>query len=62
VGSNPDCGDHIYALFIWIKSMEVIIEWKLTWHCYICWNPAKKRVDFEFRWLIKSSFIKERIK
>jgi hypothetical protein len=33
------------------------IEWKLTWHCCICWNPAKGRVDFEDGWLIKSSFI-----
>ncbi len=33
------------------------IEWKLTWHCCICGNPAKGRVDFEDGWLIKSSFI-----
>jgi len=33
------------------------IEWKLTWHCCICCNPAKGRVDFEDGWLIKSSFI-----
>jgi hypothetical protein len=33
------------------------IEWKLTWHCCICCNPAKGRVDFEDGWLIKPSFI-----
>jgi hypothetical protein len=36
---------------------EAKIEWKLTWHCCICCNPAKGRVDFEDGWLIKSSFI-----
>ena len=30
--------------------------WKLTWHCCVCWNPVKGRVDFEDGWL--SSFIK----
>jgi hypothetical protein len=34
--------------------MEAKIEWKLTWHCCICCNPAKGRVDFECGWLIKS--------
>jgi hypothetical protein len=29
------------------------IEWKLTWHCCICCNPAKGRVDFEDGWLLK---------
>jgi len=33
------------------------IKWKLTWHCCICCNPAKGRVEFEDGWLIKSSFI-----
>jgi hypothetical protein len=33
------------------------LGWKLTWHCCICCNPAKERVDFEDGWLIKSSFI-----
>jgi hypothetical protein len=33
------------------------IEWKLPWHCCICCNPAKGRVDFEDGLLIKSSFI-----
>ena len=42
------------APFIWIKSLE---QWKLTWHCCICCNPAKGRVDFEDGWLIKPSFI-----
>jgi hypothetical protein len=37
--------------------MEVKIKWKLTWHCCICCNPAKGRVEFEDGWLIKSSFI-----
>jgi hypothetical protein len=37
--------------------MEAKIEWKLTWHCCICCNPANRRVDFEDSWLIKSSFI-----
>ncbi len=32
------------------------IEWKLTWHCCKCCNPAKGKVDFEDSWLIKSSF------
>jgi len=30
---------------------------KLTWHCCICCNPAKGRMDFEDGWLIKSSYI-----
>ncbi len=33
------------------------IKWKLTWHCCICCNPAKGRVEFEDGWLIKSSFL-----
>jgi hypothetical protein len=33
------------------------MEWKLTYHCCICCDPAKGRVDFEDGWLIKSSFI-----
>ena len=36
------------------------IEWKLTWHCCICCNPAKGRVEFVDGWHIKkkkSSFI-----
>jgi hypothetical protein len=45
------------APFIWIKSLEQKLKWKLTWHCCICCNPAKGRVDFEDGWLIKSSFI-----
>jgi hypothetical protein len=43
--------------------MEAKIEWKLAWHCCICCNPAKGRVDFEDSWLIKFSFItKDEIK
>jgi hypothetical protein len=38
------------------QSIEAKIEWKLTWHCFICCNPSKRRVDFEDGWLIKSSF------
>jgi hypothetical protein len=45
------------ALFIWMQKPGAKIEWKLTWHCCICCNPAKGRVDFEDGWLIKSSFI-----
>jgi hypothetical protein len=37
--------------------MEAIIEWKSTWHCCICCNPAKWRENFEDDRLIKSSFI-----
>jgi hypothetical protein len=37
--------------------MGAKIDWKLTWHCCICCNPAKGRVDFEDGWLLKSSFI-----
>jgi hypothetical protein len=33
------------------------IKWKLTWHCCICCNPVKGRVEFEDSWLIKSSFL-----
>ncbi len=46
------------AQFIWIKKKPgAKIEWKLTWHCCICCNPAKGGVDFKAGWLIKSSFI-----
>jgi hypothetical protein len=38
------------------QSMEAKIDWKITWHCCICCNPSKGRVDFEDGWLIKSSF------
>jgi len=34
-----------------------LFEFKLTWHCCNCCNPAKGRVYFEDSWLIKSSFI-----
>jgi hypothetical protein len=45
------------APFIWIKNLDQKIGWKLNWHCCICCNPAKGRVDFEDGWLIKYSFI-----
>jgi hypothetical protein len=45
------------APFIWIKKPGTYIEWKLTWHCCICCNPAKGRVGFKDGWLVKSSFI-----
>jgi hypothetical protein len=37
-------------------------EWKLTWHCCICCNPAKGRVDFEEGWLLKSRITKDEMK
>jgi len=30
---------------------------KITWHCCMCCNSAKGRVEFEDGWLIKSRFI-----
>ena len=58
VGSSPLLRRLVFhASFIWIKSMEAKFEWKLTWHCCICCNPAKGRVEFEDGWLIKSSFL-----
>ncbi len=54
-GLKPSTVETIFhAPFIWIKNMEAKIEWKITWHCCICSNPAKGRVDFENSWLIKS--------
>jgi hypothetical protein len=55
-GFKPPCEDHFSCTIHLDQSMEVKIEWKLTWHCCICCNPAKGRVDFEDGWLIKSSF------
>jgi hypothetical protein len=57
MGSNPLCGDHFSCTIHLDQSKEAKIEWKLTWHCCICCNPAKGRVDLEDGWLIKSSFI-----
>ena len=56
VSSNPGPAvETIYhAPLIWIKSMNC---GKVTWHCCMCCNPAKGRVEFEDGWLIKSSFI-----
>ncbi len=56
--SWPHCGDHISCTIHLDQSMEAKIEWNITWHCCICCNPAKGRVDFEDGWLIKSSFIR----
>jgi hypothetical protein len=46
------------APFIWIKSMEAKIEWKLTWDSCICCNPAKGRKDCGGSLLIKPSFVR----
>ncbi len=59
VSSNPDPTVQTinHAPLIWIKSMKAEIVEKVTWHCCMCCNPAKKgRVEFEDGWLIKSSF------
>jgi hypothetical protein len=37
--------------------MEANIEWKLTWHCRMCCNPANGRVNLKDIWLIKFSLI-----
>ena len=58
MGSNPHCGDHFSCTIHLDQSMKTKIEWKLPWHCCICCNYAKGRVDFEDSWLIKSSFIR----
>jgi hypothetical protein len=42
--------------------MEAKIEWKITWHCCICCNPAKGRVDFGEGWVIKIQLHKDEIK
>jgi len=39
------------------KAWKAKIVEKITWHCCMCCNPAKRRVEFEDNWLIKSSFI-----
>jgi hypothetical protein len=61
-------GDHFSCTIHLDQSMRAKIElefnieiyfrslWNLAWHCCICCNPAKRRVDFEDSWLIKSSF------
>ena len=54
---TPTVETIFHAPFIWIKAWKQKFEWNLTWHCCICCNPAKGRVDFEGGWLIKSSFI-----
>jgi len=40
--SNPHCGDHFSCTIHLDQSVEAKIEWKLTWHCCICCNPAKR--------------------
>jgi hypothetical protein len=59
VGSNP--GPAVETIYhpplIWIKSMKAKNVEKVTWHCCMCCNPAKGRVEFEDGWLIKSRFI-----
>jgi hypothetical protein len=59
MSSNPGPAvETIYhAPLIWIKSMKAKIVEKVTWHCSMCCNPAKGRVEFVDGWLIKSSFI-----
>jgi hypothetical protein len=37
--------------------MKAKIVEKITWHCCMCCNPAKGRVEFEDGWLIKPNFI-----
>ncbi len=57
MGSNPHGGDLFSCTIHLDQSIDAKIECKLTWHCCICCNPAKGRVDFEDEWLLKSSFI-----
>jgi hypothetical protein len=49
VNSNP--GPAVEAIYhaplIWIKSMKAKFVEKVTWHCCMCCNPAKGRVEFE---------------
>jgi hypothetical protein len=54
---TPQRGDHFSGTIYMDQKPGAKIEWKITWHCCICCNPAKRRVDFEDGWLIKSSFI-----
>jgi hypothetical protein len=55
VGSNPGTAEDTINMShsFGSKSQQL----KLPWHCCICCNPAKGRVDFEDSLLIKSSFI-----
>jgi hypothetical protein len=54
----PCYGGHFSCTIHLDQSIEAKIEWKLTWHCCICCNPAKGMVDFGDGWLTKSSFIR----
>jgi len=56
VGSNPHLGNHFSGIIQLHQKPGAKIDWKLTWHCCICCNPTKGRVDFEDGWLIYSSF------
>jgi hypothetical protein len=54
---TPHCGDHLSGTINLDQKPGAKIGWKLTWHCCICCNPAKGRVDFADGWLLKSNFI-----
>jgi hypothetical protein len=63
MGSNPPTEETIFMHHSFGSKPGTKIKWKLTWHCCICCNPEKGRVEFEDLWLIKSSFItKDEIK
>jgi hypothetical protein len=62
MGSNPHYGDHFSGTIHLDQSMEAKIQWKLTWHCCICCNPAKGRVDFGEGWLIKVQLHENEVK
>ena len=36
-----------HAPFIWIKALKLKVGQKINWHCCVCCNPAKGRVDLE---------------
>jgi hypothetical protein len=57
VGSNPPLRRPFFRYHLFASNPGAKIKWKFTWHCCICCNPAKGRVEFEDGWLIKSSFI-----
>ncbi len=51
---TPHRGDHFTRTIHLHQKPGAKVEWKLTWLCCICCNPAKGRVDFEDSWLIKN--------
>jgi hypothetical protein len=58
VGSNPPLRRPFFRHHSFGSKLGTkIVKKTLTWHCCICCNPEKGRVDFEDGWLIKSSFI-----